>query len=77
MSRDDKIIRKMKQSSRSIRFEELEAFLSRRGFEGTQRGSHVQFRREGGTRFSIVKSHGGKNTVNWNAIKDIVDRLDL
>lgn len=77
MSRDDKIIRKMKQSPRSIRFEELEAFLARRGFEGTQRGSHVQFRREDGTRFSIVKPHGGKNTVNRNAIKDIVDRLDL
>ncbi|MBA2714444.1 MAG: type II toxin-antitoxin system HicA family toxin [Rubrobacteraceae bacterium] len=77
MSKDDKILRKIRQSPRSIRFEELEVFLKRRGFEGTQRGSHVQFRRKDGTRFSIVKPHGGRNTVNQNAIKDIIDRLDL
>ncbi len=41
MGRDDRIIRKMKQSPRNIRFEELEAFLTRRGFGGTQRGSHI------------------------------------
>ena len=77
MSRDDKIIRKMKQSPRSVRFEELEALLTRLGFEGTQRGSHVQFRRGDGMRFSIVKPHGGRKTVNQNAIKDIIERLDL
>lgn len=67
----------MKQSPRSIRFEELEAFLTRRGFEGTQRGSHVQFRREDGARFSIVRPHGVKKTVNQNAIKEVLDKLDL
>lgn len=54
MSKDAKIVRKMKQSPRSVRFSELEAFLRRQGFEGTQRGSHVQYRRADRVRFSIV-----------------------
>ncbi|MGB3682521.1 MAG: type II toxin-antitoxin system HicA family toxin [Rubrobacteraceae bacterium] len=77
MVKDDKIIRKMKQSPRNVRFEELDGLLRRRGFEGTQRGSHVQYRREDGTRFSVVRPHGGKKAVNQNAVKEIVERLEL
>ena len=77
MSRDDKIIRKMKQSPRNIRFEELDGFLRRQGFEGTQRGSHVQYRRADGMRFSVVRPHGSDKTVNQNAIKEIAERLGL
>jgi len=33
MARDDKIIQKMKQSPKNIRFEEVDTFLRRRGFE--------------------------------------------
>ncbi len=78
MSRDDKIIRRMKQSPRNIRFEEIDSFLRRRGFEGTQRGSsHIQYRREDGMRFSVVKPHGADKTVNQNAVKEILERLEL
>lgn len=77
MARDDKIIRKMKQSPKNVRFEELDAFLDRRGFKGTPRGSHVQYRHENGTRFSVVKPHGDNKTVNQNAIREIVERLGL
>lgn len=78
MSRDDKFIRKMKQSPKNIRFEELDGFLRRRGFEGTQRrSSHVQYRHEDGMRFSVVKPHGDDKTVNQNAIQDILERLGL
>jgi predicted RNA binding protein YcfA (HicA-like mRNA interferase family) len=75
MARDDKIIRKMKQSPRSIRFEEMDGLLKRQGFIATQRGSHVQYRHPNGTRFSIVKPHGKDKTVNQNAVKEVVDRL--
>jgi antitoxin HicB len=67
----------MKQSPRNIRFEELDSFLRRQGFEGTQRGAHVQYRREDGMRFSVVKPHGSKKTVNQNAVKRILERLEL
>lgn len=77
MVRDDKIIRKMKQSPRNVRFEELDGFLRRQGFAGTQRGSHVQYRREDGTRFSVVRPHGGEKTVNQNAVREIVETLGL
>lgn len=78
MARDEKLIRRMKQNPRGVRFEEMDGFLRRRGFEATQRGtSHVQYRREDGVRFSIVRPHGGKNTVNQNAVKEILERLEL
>ena len=78
MARDDKIVSKMKQSPRSVRFEELDGFLKRRGFEATQRGSHVQYRRAADRiRFSVVRPHGGEKTVNQNAIREILERLEL
>ncbi len=77
MNRDEKIVRKMRQSPRNVRFEELDGFLRRQGFDGTQRGSQFQYRREDGTRFSVVKPHGGEKTVNQNAIREIVETLDL
>jgi predicted RNA binding protein YcfA (HicA-like mRNA interferase family) len=77
VSRDEKVIRRMRQSPKNIRFEELESFLQRQGFEGTQRGAHVQYRREDGMRFSVVKPHSGEKTVNQNAVKEILERLEL
>lgn len=77
MVKDDKIIAKMKQSPRNIRFEDLDGLLRRRGFEGTQRGSHVQYRHEDGTRFSVVRPHGGNKTINQNVIREIVVSLGL
>ncbi|MBA4115101.1 MAG: type II toxin-antitoxin system HicA family toxin [Rubrobacter sp.] len=78
MSRDKKLIQRMKQSPRNVRYEELKAFLERRGFEGKQRGSsHVQFRREDGMRFSIVVPHGDDKTVNQNAVNEVLERLEL
>lgn len=50
MVREDKIIRKMKESPRNLRFSELDGFLSRRGFECRQPrkgSSHYFYFREG------------------------------
>lgn len=77
MARDEKLVAKMKQSPRNIRFEELDSFLKRRGFEATQRGSHIQYRNAQGLRFSIVKPHGSGKTVNQNAIKEVLEELEL
>ena len=51
--------------------------IFRESFEGTQRGSHVQYRRQDGTRFSIVRPHGGNKTVNQNAVREVLERLGL
>lgn len=68
----------MKQSPSNIRFEELDGFLRRQGFEGSQRGSHVQYRRANDRmRFSVVKPHGSNKNVNQNAIREIVEKLEL
>lgn len=75
--RDDKIVRKMKQSPRNVRFSELHRFLERQGFEGPQRGSHVQYRRADGMRFSIVKPHGGDKTMHVATVEDVLERLEL
>lgn len=77
MARDDKIIKKMKQNRRNVRFEELEGLLRRRGFEATQRGSHVQFRREDGMRFSVVRPHGKNKMVDQNTVVEVLERLGL
>jgi predicted RNA binding protein YcfA (HicA-like mRNA interferase family) len=78
VSRDSKLIQKMKRSPRNIRFGELDAFLERRDFKGKLRGtSHVQYRREDGMRFSVVKPHGDNKTVNQNAVNEVLERLEL
>lgn len=80
MSRDDKIIRKMKQSPRNIRFEEIDGFLRRRGFEAMQPrrgGSHYTYRRADGLKITVARPHGGKKTVNINTVEQVLEELDL
>jgi predicted RNA binding protein YcfA (HicA-like mRNA interferase family) len=77
MVRDDKIVQKLKQSSRNVRFSELDGFLRRQGFEARQRGaSHVVYKRPG-IRLTVVKPHGGEKTVDPAAIGEILEALGL
>lgn len=80
MSRDDKIIRKMKQSPRNIRFKEIDGFLRRQGFERRQPrkgSSHYFYFREDGIRFTITMPHGGKKTVDPAAVNTVLTELGL
>lgn len=80
MSRDDKIIRKMRQSPRNVRFEELDGLLRRRGFEVVQPGrggSHYTYRRADGLKITIARPHGGKKTVNVNTVEQVLEELEL
>lgn len=80
MVRDEKIIRKMKQSPRNVRFEELDRFLRGRDFERTQPrsgGSHYTYRRADGLKITVARPHGGKKTVNINTIEQVLEELDL
>lgn len=78
MSKDAKIIGKMKQSPRNVRFSELDGLLKRRGFAVRQPrkgGSHYFYSREDGVRFTIVKPHGGKKAVDKGAIAEVLEGL--
>jgi predicted RNA binding protein YcfA (HicA-like mRNA interferase family) len=80
MSRDEKFIRKMKESPRNVRFEELDAFLKRQGMKvrpPRKGGSHYFYSREDGVRFTIVKPHGGKKTVDPAAVSVVLEELGL
>lgn len=83
MSRDDKIVRKLRESKRNVRWTELDAFLKRQGFEVKQPrkgSSHYVYKRGEGDekiRLTIVKPHGGRKTVDPAAVEEILDKLDL
>jgi predicted RNA binding protein YcfA (HicA-like mRNA interferase family) len=80
LSRDDKIVSKMKQSPRNVRFEELDGFLRRRGFEAAQPrggGSHYTYRRADGLKITVARPHGGKKTVNVNTVEQVLEELEL
>lgn len=81
MARDEKLIRRMKQSPKSFRFEEIDGFLRRQGFEADQPqggSSHYTYRRADGTKITVVRPHGGgEKHVHPQAIKTIVRTLDL
>lgn len=67
--------------SRSVRFEEIDGFLARQGFERKQPrggGSHYVYKREDdGLRFTIVRPHGDRKTVHKAAIEEILEKLGL
>lgn len=83
VARDDRIIRKLRRSKRNVKFAELDGFLRRRGFEVKQPGgggSHYIYKGEEGgekVRFTIVKPHGGKKTVDPAAVEEVLDGLNL
>ncbi len=80
MSRDEKIVRKMRESPRNVRFEELDRFLKGRGFEATQPkrgGSHYTYRRADGLKITIARPHGGKKTVNVHTVEQVLEELEL
>jgi predicted RNA binding protein YcfA (HicA-like mRNA interferase family) len=80
MAGDERLIRKMKQGPKNIRFEEVDGLLRRQGFEvGQPEGgsSHYTYRREDGINITVVKPHGNKKTVHPKAIRQILGLLEL
>ena len=72
-----KLVEKMRRSPRNIRFAELDSFLQRLGFRARQLGtSHVVYKRDDGLRLTVTKPHGGRSTVNEQAIADVLAVLE-
>ena len=69
----DKFVEKMRRSPNNIRFDELDRFLTRRGFRSRQRGtSHIVYKQPGGVRITVTWPHSGRNTVNRGAVEDVL-----
>jgi predicted RNA binding protein YcfA (HicA-like mRNA interferase family) len=78
MSRRDKLIGKMRESPRSIRFAEVESLLRYEGFVlFNRRGSHCTYHRQDGRLLTVVRPHGRRKNCNPADVRRILEALDL
>ena len=76
MGRREKLIEKMRNSPRNIRFGEVNALLRYEGFVlFNKRGSHRTYHRGDGNLITIVVPHGGRKTCNPSDIKKLLTIL--
>jgi predicted RNA binding protein YcfA (HicA-like mRNA interferase family) len=76
MSRRDKLLQKMRQSPRNIRFDEVKVLLRYEGFVlFNRRGSHCTYHRQDGRLLTVVRPHGGHKTCNPDDIRKILEAL--
>ncbi len=76
VSQREKLIAKMRSSSRSIRFAEVDALLRYEGFVlFNQRGSHRTYHRADGRLVTIVVPHGGRKTCHPADIRRLLEIL--
>jgi predicted RNA binding protein YcfA (HicA-like mRNA interferase family) len=78
MSRRDKLIEKMRNYPRNVRFSDVAALLKYEGFVlFNQRGSHCTFHRRDGRLLTIVRPHGRQKMCHPADIKKILALLNL
>lgn len=77
MSRRDKLIAKLRNSPRNIRFGEVDALLRHEGFMlFNRRGSHCFYHHADGRFITIVSPHGNRNTCHPEDIRKLLEVLD-
>ncbi len=77
MSRREKLIAKMQNSPRSIRFGEVDALLRSEGFVlFNKRGSHRTYHHVDGRLITIVVPHGRRKTCSPADVKKVLDLFD-
>lgn len=74
MSRMDKLIQRIKENPKNVRFEDIESLLNGLGFQTRSRGSHYTFKK-GKTLIMVVKPHGSKKFTAMVDIKKMLDYL--
>jgi predicted RNA binding protein YcfA (HicA-like mRNA interferase family) len=78
MSRRDKLLEKMRNHPRNVRFSDVAALLKYEGFVlFNQRGSHCTFHRRDGRLLTIVRPHGRHKMCHPADIKKILALLNL
>ena len=76
MSRQEKLLDKMRTRPGDVRFQEVDAVLTRHGFVlFNQRGSHCTYHRADGRILTIVKPHGGRKTCHPADIRRLLKVL--
>jgi predicted RNA binding protein YcfA (HicA-like mRNA interferase family) len=77
MGRREKLIEKMRNSPRNIRFGEVNALLRYEGFVlFNKRGSHRTYHHADGRLITIVVPHGGRKTCNPSDISKLLTVLE-
>jgi predicted RNA binding protein YcfA (HicA-like mRNA interferase family) len=77
MSRLEKLLDRMRESPRSIRFSEVQALLRYEGFVlFNQRGSHCTYHRADGRLLTVVRPHGKQKTCHPADIRKILEALE-
>lgn len=74
MPKREKLLQKIKDNPRNVRFQEIESLLNGLGFETRSRGSHYTFKK-GKTIIMVVKPHAGKKFTAMADIKKILEYL--
>jgi predicted RNA binding protein YcfA (HicA-like mRNA interferase family) len=73
MGRREKLIEKMRNSPRNIRFGEVNSLLRYEGFVlFNKRGSHRTYHHADGRLITIVVPHGGRKTCNPSDIRKLL-----
>lgn len=75
MSKIDKLLLKIKNNPKNIRFEDIETLLNGLGFKTRSGGSHYTFKK-GNNIIMVVKPHGKKKFTAMADIKRILNYLE-
>lgn len=74
MSKIDKLLQRMMNNPKNVRFEDIESLLSGLGFKIRSRGSHYTFRKDKNI-IMVVKPHGSKKFTAMVDVKKILTYL--
>jgi predicted RNA binding protein YcfA (HicA-like mRNA interferase family) len=74
MSKIGKLLERIKNNPRNVRFEEIESLLSGLGFKIRSKGSHYTFKKDKNI-IMIVKPHGSKKFTAMVDVKKILEYL--
>ncbi len=78
MSRREKLIEKMRNLPRNIRFSEVDALLRYEGFVlFNKRGSHRTYHHADGRLITVVVPHGRRKTCSASDVKKVLEILSL
>lgn len=74
MSKINKLLQRIKDNPKNVRFEDIESLLDGLGFKIRSKGSHYTFKKDGNI-IMIVKPHGKKKFTAIADVKKIIEYL--
>ncbi len=74
MSKLEKLVQKIQNNPKNVRFQDIESLLESLGFQIRSRGSHYTFKKDKSI-IMVVKPHGGKKFTAVADVKKILEYL--